>query len=79
MVYTQDVLSWKYQGNEMFGNLLQILIVKIKKEQKGIGMQNFKYLPDIVEFAHIIQAHSTRVYEALKAFYHYHLYEHFSK
>ncbi len=68
MVYTQGVLSGKYRGNEMFGNLLQVSIVKSEKERKGVGMQNFKYTLDIAEFAHIIQAHSTKAYEALKAF-----------
>ncbi|KAF8880856.1 hypothetical protein BD779DRAFT_1612653 [Infundibulicybe gibba] len=31
-------------------------------------MQNFKYAPNLVEFAHIVHAHSARAYETLKDF-----------
>ena len=68
VVYTCRILSRKYKGNEMFGTLLQTMIVKSEKEQRGVGMQHFKYHPDMLEFAHIIQTHSTRAYEALQAF-----------
>ena len=44
------------------------MIIKDEKEHRGVGMQNFVYHPDIVEFAHIIQTHSTRAYNAIKEF-----------
>lgn len=68
MVYTKGVLSGKYKGNEMFGGLLHTLIIKSNKEQQGVGMQNFTYRANIVEFAHIIQTHSTRAYNTIKEF-----------
>lgn len=52
----------------MFGLLLQAVVVKNEKKARNVGMQNFKYAPDLVEFAHIIHTHSAKAYEALKEF-----------
>lgn len=52
----------------MFGCLLQAVVVKREKEARGVGMQNFTYQHDLVEFAHIIHTHSARAYNALKEF-----------
>jgi len=52
----------------MFGLLLQAVVVKHEKKAQNVGMQNFKYAPDLVEFAHIIHTHSVRAYEVLKEF-----------
>lgn len=52
----------------MFGCLLQAVVVKREKQVRGVGMQNFKYSPDLVEFAHIVHTHSSKAYDALKEF-----------
>lgn len=67
--YCKGVISGNYKGNNMFGNLLQAVVIKQEKEARGVGMQNFKYTPDLVEFAHIIHTHSPKAYESLKEFF----------
>ena len=42
------------------------MVLKREKQEKGVGMQNFKYAPDLLEFAHIIQTHSPKAYEFLR-------------
>ncbi|KAF8877790.1 hypothetical protein BD779DRAFT_1448231 [Infundibulicybe gibba] len=66
--YTKGVISGKYQGNDLFGTLLQAVVVKRDKEQRGVGIQNFKYAPELIEFAHIVHTHSPRAYETIKEF-----------
>ncbi|KAF8905727.1 hypothetical protein CPB84DRAFT_1823080 [Gymnopilus junonius] len=62
------VASGQYKGDDMFGYLLQAVVVKRDKEIRGVGMQNFKHKPDLVEFAHIIHTHSARAYNSLREF-----------
>ena len=66
--YCKGVISGKYKGDDMFGLLLQAVVIKREKEACGVGMQNFKYVPDLVEFAHVIHTHSAKAYNALKEF-----------
>ena len=66
--YCKGVVSGKYKGDDMFGLLLQAVVIKKEKEARGVGMQNFKYAPDLVEFAHIIHTHSAKAYDALREF-----------
>lgn len=62
------MVSGEYKGDDMFGLLLQAVVVKKEKDTRGVGMQNFKYKPDLVEFAHIIHTHSAKAYDSLKEF-----------
>ena len=68
VVYAKGILKGKYAGNDMFGSLLQAVVIKNDKERRGVGMQNFKYTPDLIELAHIISTHSASAYEALREF-----------
>ncbi|KAF8804265.1 hypothetical protein BYT27DRAFT_7011311, partial [Phlegmacium glaucopus] len=43
--YCKGVASGKYKGDDIFGLLLQAVVVKREKEAQNIGMQNFKYVP----------------------------------
>ncbi|KAJ6499465.1 hypothetical protein DFH09DRAFT_856509, partial [Mycena vulgaris] len=47
------VLSGKYKGNDMFGGLLNAMIVKSDKEDRGVGSQGMRYTPETLEFWHI--------------------------
>lgn len=64
--YWKGVVSGDFKGDDLFGNLLQA--VKKNKESRGVGMQNFKYQPELVEFAQIIHTHSARAYNSLREF-----------
>ena len=65
--YCKGVVSGKYKGDDMFGLLLQA-VIKREKEARSVGMQNFNYAPDLVEFAHVIHTHSAKAYKALREF-----------
>ncbi|KAL0564576.1 hypothetical protein V5O48_017469, partial [Marasmius crinis-equi] len=70
-VYVTDVLGEKHSGNkadQFFGSLLQVMLVKRAKDEKGVGMQNFCYASDLVQLAHLIQMHSTVAYNFLREF-----------
>ncbi|KAK1226504.1 Methionine--tRNA ligase, mitochondrial [Marasmius sp. AFHP31] len=70
-LYTAEVLEGKHKGSQpdmFFGSLLQVMVVKRNKVDKGVGMQNFQYAPDIIQLAHIIQMHSTVAYEFLREY-----------
>jgi hypothetical protein len=66
MKYTRGVLAGKYKGDDLFASVLQAIVLKRDRQERGAGMQNFKYAPDLVEFAHIIHTHSPKAYEFLR-------------
>lgn len=50
----------------MFNGLLEAMVQKHDREDRGIGLQNFKYAPAWDEFCHIVNIHSPRAYRALR-------------
>jgi hypothetical protein len=42
------------------------MVSKHDKEERGVGMQGFHYAPGLTEFAHIINIHSPRAYQAIR-------------
>lgn len=52
--YAVAVLSGKYNDTNVFGSLLQAIMSKLDREERGVGMQNFKYPPAYDEFMHIL-------------------------
>ena len=67
MKYAIGVLSGKHD-NKLFSGLMQAILSKDDRDDRGVGMQNFKYAPAWEELCHIIHIHSPRAYRALKAF-----------
>ncbi|KAJ7827971.1 hypothetical protein B0H14DRAFT_3719732 [Mycena olivaceomarginata] len=47
--YAQGALSGKY-NNDVFNGLVEAMVTKADKEERGVGMQNFKYAPAYEEF-----------------------------
>jgi hypothetical protein len=68
MKYVRGVLGGKYRGDDLFASILQAVVLKHDKEERGVGMQNFRYTPELMEFSYIIQAHSPKAYEFLKQY-----------
>ena len=62
--YAQGVLSGKYD-NKVFDGLVEAVVTKHNREQRGVGMQNFHYAPAWDELCHILKIHSPRAYESL--------------
>lgn len=46
--------------------MIQALAIKHDKEERGVGMQNMRYAPDLIEFSHILFTHSPRAYDKLR-------------
>ncbi|ETW79465.1 hypothetical protein HETIRDRAFT_306089, partial [Heterobasidion irregulare TC 32-1] len=46
--------------------LVSAMVQKKDRELRSIGMQGFRYAPDVVQFAHIINIHSPRAYQAIR-------------
>ncbi|RDB22734.1 hypothetical protein Hypma_009977 [Hypsizygus marmoreus] len=66
--YAAGVLLGKYKGDEFFASLLEAVVMKADKESRGVGMQGFRYSPDLLEFAHIVATHSPRAYSFIKKY-----------
>jgi hypothetical protein len=68
MRYAQGVMSGKYKEDDLFGSLMQAVVLRRDKEERGIGMQGFKYAPNLVEWAHIVFTHSPRAYKSVQEY-----------
>ena len=54
------------EGEDVFISMLEVLVLKRDKKARGVGLQNLKYGPSLIEFAHIIYSHSPVTYKKLK-------------
>ncbi|THH05194.1 hypothetical protein EW146_g9969 [Bondarzewia mesenterica] len=66
LVFVKGVLQGDFASERVFLGLMEALVQKKDKELRGVGMQGFKYAPDVVEMAHIINIHSPRAYQAIR-------------
>ena len=64
--YVQGVVAGKHNKDDIFGLLLQAMVLKSDKDSRGVGMQNFQYAPNLVECAHIVYTHSPKAYRFLQ-------------
>ncbi|KAJ6459147.1 hypothetical protein C8R47DRAFT_1028273 [Mycena vitilis] len=63
--FAQGTLEGKYTDFKVFGGLVEAMVQKADRVERGVGMQNFKYPPAWDEMAHIINIHSPRAARAL--------------
>lgn len=68
MRYAQGALSGKYD-NEVFNGLLQAMVTKHDKNERGVGMQNFSYVPAWEEMCHLARIHSPKAYNAWREWF----------
>ncbi|CAK5270401.1 unnamed protein product [Mycena citricolor] len=59
--YAQGVLEGKYQ-NDVFNGLVEAMVSKTDREERGVGMQNFKYAPAYDEFCNVMRITSPAAY-----------------
>lgn len=52
--------------DKVFSGLLHAIMHKYDREDRGVGMQNFKYAPAWDEFSHILSIESPRTYRILR-------------
>jgi len=59
------LLQGEYEGTE-FAALFQAFITKEDKKRRGVGMQNFSYLPALRDLSHTIHMQSPATYKILR-------------
>ncbi|KAJ7670785.1 hypothetical protein DFH06DRAFT_980885 [Mycena polygramma] len=63
--YAQGVLEGTY-NNQVFNGLVEAMVTKADREERGVGMQNFKYAPAYDEFCNVIRISSPAAYRAFQ-------------
>lgn len=63
--YAQGVLKGKFESFSVFVGLVEAMVSKVDRLERGVGMQNFRYAPAWDELCHIVNIHSPRAYRAL--------------
>ncbi|CAK5278486.1 unnamed protein product [Mycena citricolor] len=63
--YAQGVLEGKYT-NEVFNGLVEAMVSTADREERGVGMQNFKYPPAFDEFCNVMRITSPATYRVFK-------------
>ncbi|KII84575.1 hypothetical protein PLICRDRAFT_167537 [Plicaturopsis crispa FD-325 SS-3] len=63
--YAQATLAGKFDNAEVFTGLVEAMVQKLDREERSVGMQNFKYAPAYEEFIHIVKIHSPRAHRFL--------------
>jgi len=59
------MLRGEYEG-ETFSAIIEAISVKMDKERRGVGMQNFHYLPALKDLGYTIRMTSPSAYEVLR-------------
>ncbi|KAI0037793.1 hypothetical protein FA95DRAFT_1684813 [Auriscalpium vulgare] len=59
------VLEGKYTDNEVFVGIVQAMVMRKDREERGVGLQNFKYAPAYDIFSGAMRIESPRTYELL--------------
>lgn len=67
MRYAQGALSGKYD-DKVFGGLVNTMVAKLDCDERGVGMQNFRYAPARDELCHTVKIQSPRAFRALKEY-----------
>ncbi|KAF8166954.1 hypothetical protein BJ912DRAFT_1149772 [Pholiota molesta] len=56
-------------NNEVFNGLVEAMVQKFDREERGVGKQNFQYAPAWEEMCHIIRIQSPRAYKLLRLYF----------
>lgn len=63
--YAKGVLQGKFPGGTVFAGMVEAIVQRQDKEERGVGNQNSKYGPAYDEFMHIVQIQSPAAYKFL--------------
>ncbi|KAF5391500.1 hypothetical protein D9757_002470 [Collybiopsis confluens] len=66
--YTMGMLSGKYKDAHLAG-LIEALVIRRDREQRGVGLQGIKYPPAWDELCHLIQVSSPKTYRLLEKYF----------
>ncbi|KAG2152842.1 hypothetical protein DEU56DRAFT_977227 [Suillus clintonianus] len=53
-----ETAAGKYTDLNVFTGLVEAMVTKLDREERGVGMQNFKYSPSWDEFSNVLRIHS---------------------
>ena len=56
--FAQTAIQGKYDDSPVFMGPVRAMVSKVDKEERGVGMQNFRYSPAWDEFVHIVSIHT---------------------
>ena len=59
------MLRGEYEG-EVFSTIFEAISIKVDKERRGVGMQNFSYTPSLKDLGYTIRMTSPSAYEILR-------------
>lgn len=67
-MYAKNVLDGNYKdsADDVFVQLFEAVATLKDKEERGVGLQNFKYGPAVKELSHLIHIQSPRVYQTVR-------------
>lgn len=65
LYFVLGMLRGEYEG-EVFSSIFEAISIKVDKERRGVGMQNFHYLPPLKDLGYTIQMTSPSAYEILR-------------
>ncbi|KAF4621775.1 hypothetical protein D9613_012143 [Agrocybe pediades] len=55
-------------NNEVFNSLLEAMVTRYDKDERGVGLQNFLFAPAMEDVCHLLRTHSPRTYRALREY-----------
>jgi hypothetical protein len=61
--FTTGVINKAYKDDALLISIIQAMALKHDKEERGVGLRNMSYAPDLVEFAQILYMSSATGYE----------------
>ncbi|KAF7324216.1 hypothetical protein MSAN_02534100 [Mycena sanguinolenta] len=64
--FAQATLQGKFKDFKVFSGLIEAMLDKVDRIERGVGMQNFKFPPSWDELTHIINIHSPRAAKYLR-------------
>ncbi|KAJ7292486.1 hypothetical protein C8J57DRAFT_1456964 [Mycena rebaudengoi] len=63
--YAQGALQGKYD-DKVFSGLVEAMVTKLDREERGVGMQNFTYAPAYDEFCNVMRISSPEAYRTFQ-------------
>jgi hypothetical protein len=64
--FAEGAPEGKYQGYGVFTALVEAMVTKVDKEERGVGMQNFTFAPAWDEFVALVSIQSPRTHALLR-------------
>jgi hypothetical protein len=64
--YAIAVLEGKFKDRKVFTQLVDAMVNVQDREERGVGLQNFRHTPELDEFAHMCAIISPEAYRMLR-------------